>query len=470
MVFKRGAFVPLLIYFNNDIIIFMVDEVINIKKRTKFKDKIKNFYKNIFSNPFKTTLYTGALVFVVLLIYYLYIIIFKDNFYSAYSDDVYQYYPLMNDFISGVKSGKWSLFSYTNYLGASVFSDTYYVPLDHFTLIIFLFSFIMPTEIAMSIVELLKLIGGMMSLCLFLSFKGYKPKWIHLIGLLYFSSSGITCFSCFPSFTSLAFYLPFSLIIAYEFLKGKWYFVSPFAMLCVFYNYYLAYTVFAFMAFTILVMLIIERERWYKVIYKTAIYVGLIVFGLLMGMAVFLPSVLFILKSTSRSVVEGSSISKMVMIIKTYFELPLTFISSIFNTIKNTFIHNVGLLKPNNTVIRDSFVQFRYLLHTVSKTRTIDGIRYFSSFFDPEVLYRIMGSAFVPSTPSSFYGYLGSYFLEHASIYITGVGILISSYVWFLKDYKSRVFKIVLIVLVILVCLPLFSYIFSANLSVLYTR
>ena len=469
MVFKRGAFVPLLICLYNDIIISM-DEVINVKEKIKFKDKIKNFYSNIFSNPFKTTLYTGALVFVILLIYYILVITLKDNFYSAYSDDVYQYYPFMIDFVKGVKSGQWSMFSYTNYLGASFFSDTYYVPLDHFTLIIFLLSYIVPTEIAMSIVELLKLIAGMMSLCLFMSLKGYKPKWIHLVGLLYFSSSGITCFSCFPSFTSLAFYLPFSLIIAHQFLKKKWYFVPPFATLCVFYNYYLAYTVFAFMAFTILVMLILEREKWYNVLLKTVEYVGLIVFGLFMGMAMFLPSILFILKSTSRSVVEGSSLAKMIEIVKTYIEIPLTCISSFFKMIKNTFVNGVGLLKINNIVIRDSFVQVRHLIHCVSRSRYVDGTLYFSSFFDPEVLYRIMGSSFVPSTPSSFYGYLGSYFLEHASIYITGVGVLISSYVWFLKDYKSNVFKVVIAILIIFVSLPIFSYIFSANLSVLYTR
>ncbi len=447
-----------------------MDEVINVKEKTKFKDKIKNFYRNIFSNPYKTTLYTGALVFVILLIYYVLVISLKDNFYSAYSDDVYQYYPMMIDFVKGVKSGQWSMFSYTNYLGSSVFSDTYYVPVDHFTLIIFLLSYIVPTEIAMSIVELIKLISGMMALCLFMSLKGYKPKWIHLIGLLYFSSSGITCFSCFPSFTSLAFYLPFSLIIAHQFLKKRWYFVPPFAMLCVCYNYYLAYTVFAFMAFTILVMLIIEKQKWYNIIFKTAIYVGLIVFGLFMGAAIFIPSVLFILKSTSRSVVEGSSLSKMIEIVKTYIEIPLTCLTSFFVMIKNVFVNGVGLLKNNNIIIRDSFVQLRHLVHTVSRARYSDGVLYFSSFFDPEVLYRIMGSSFVPSTPSSFYGYLGSYFLEHASLYITGVGILISSYIWFLKDYKSKAFKVILAVLVVVVSLPIFSYIFSANLSVLYTR
>ena len=82
-----------------------MDEVVNIKEKIKFKDRIKNFYSNIFSNPFKTTLYTGALVSVILLIYYIFIIFVKDNFYSAYSDDVYQYYPMIIDFVKKIKSG-----------------------------------------------------------------------------------------------------------------------------------------------------------------------------------------------------------------------------------------------------------------------------------------------------------------------------------------------------------------------------
>nr|MCR5564426.1 YfhO family protein [Gammaproteobacteria bacterium] len=405
-----------------------------------------------------------------MIIYFIIVRFARNNFYAAFSDDIFQYYPMMIDFVNRIKNGTLGFFNYSNYLGASIFADTYYVPLDPFTFIILLLSYIMPTEIAMSLVELLKLTLGSMAFMLYLSYKGVKPKWVHLMGILFFSSSGITCFSCFSSFTSLAFYLPMSLNIAYWFKKGKWYYVPLFTSVTVLYNYYLAYTVFAFMAFSILFMLILDKEIWYKVIYKTLIYVGLIILGLMFSMVIFLPSTLYILKSTTRSVVEeGSSLKSLIMMAKAYLTLPIELFKSIIEFIKLLFNPNVSLLK-NAYMYRDAFVGFRYAISLLIKNRTIDGVTYYAAFFDKEVLYRIMGSIFVPSYPAEFYGYLESYFLEHASLYITGTGIFLATYVLFLKDYKSKVYKWMYVVMIIFMSLPFFSYIFSANLSVLYTR
>ena len=447
------------------------ESIVNLKdnKKSSFT-KLKAFFNNIFSNPFKTTLYTGCLIFSILIIYFFVILVGRNNFYAAFSDDIFQYYPMMIDFVNRIKNGTLGFFNYSNYLGASIFADTYYVPLDPFTFIILLLSYIMPTEVAMSLVELLKLTLGSMAFMLYLSYKGMKPKWVHLMGILFFSSSGITCFSCFSSFTSLAFYLPMSLNIAYWFKKGKWYFVPLYTSVVVLYNYYLAYTVFAFMAFSILFMLILDKEVWYKVIYKTVIYVGLIILGLFFSMVVFLPSTLYILKSTTRSVVEeGSSLKSLIMMFKNYLKLPIELFKSIGEFIKLLFNPRVSLLK-NAYMYRDSFVGIRYAFHILSKERTIDGVTYYPAFFNKEVLYRIAGSIFVPSYPSAFYGYLESYFLEHASLYITGTGIFLSTYVLFLHDYKSKVYKWMYVVMIIFMSLPFFSYIFSANLSVLYTR
>ena len=447
------------------------ESIVNLKENKKQAfSKLKAFFNNIFSNPFKTTLYTGCLIFSIMIIYFIVVRFARNNFYAAFSDDIFQYYPMMIDFVNRIKNGTLGFFNYSNYLGASVFADTYYVPLDPFTFIILLLSYIIPTEIAMSLVELLKLTLGSMAFMLYMSYKGMKPKWVHLMGILFFSSSGITCFSCFSSFTSLAFFLPMSLNIAYWFKKGKWYYVPLFTSVVVLYNYYLAYTVFAFMAFSILFMLILDKEIWYKVIYKTVIYVGLIILGLMFSMAVFLPSTLYILKSTTRSVVEeGSSLKSLIMMVKSYIKLPIELFKSIGEFIKLLFNPKVSLLK-NAYMYRDSFVGIRYAYHLLSKNRTIDGINYYPAFFNKEVLYRILGSIFVPSYPSAFYGYLESYFLEHASLYITGTGVFLSTYVLFLKDYKSKIYKWIYVVMIIFMSLPFFSYIFSANLSVLYTR
>ena len=186
----------------------------------KVKDKINNFFNKALSTNKGAVLLLLSILSIVMMGYYFFIYFARDNFYQNWSDDSLQYYPFMIDFIDSIKSGTFSMFNYKNYLGASFFSDTYYIPLDVFTLIIFLLSFVFRTEIAMSIVEIIKLIFGSLAISMFLGMRGYKPRTIFLAGLLYFSSSGITCFSCFPCFTSLAFYLPFSLIIGHHFLKG----------------------------------------------------------------------------------------------------------------------------------------------------------------------------------------------------------------------------------------------------------
>lgn len=188
-------------------------------------------------------------------------------------------------------------------------------------------------------------------------------------------------------------------------------------------------------------------------------------------MAIFLPSVMYILKSTTRNVTEGtSSIVKLGNMFISYIDLGITAVVSFFKMIGNLFKYNISVNR-NAYLFRDSFVQVRYLYHSMMKNITNNGVtsRY-ASLFNEEVLYRILGSLFVPSTPSSFYGYLSSYFLEHASLYITGTGILISSYVWFLKDYKSRIYRIMSVIILVFISVPFWSYIFSANLEVVYTR
>ncbi len=433
------------------------------------KRKITNFFDKVLSTNKGAVLLLLCILSIVMIGYYFVIYFVRDNFYQNWSDDSLQYYPFMIDFVDSIKSGTFSMFNYKNYLGASFYSDTYYVPLDGFTLIIFLLSFIFRTEIAMSIVEIIKLITGSMAIAAFLGIRGYKPKTIFLIGLLYFSSSGITCFSCFPSFTSLAFYLPFSLIIGHYFLKGKWYFVSPFAAIVVLYNFYLAYTVFAFMSFSMLVLLSLDRDKFFRSVLKLVLYVALILLGLGMSLFIFLPSMEFILQSTSRNVAASGSIKGLIKLFEGYIEIILTALTSTFKMFFKLFTTPTGLLK-NRTLIYDMYLPVRQLYHDLCIKRTVDDLLVLPSFFNVEEFFRVMSTTYTPLTPSSFYGYQGSYFIEHVSLYITGAGLVLTTYIWFMKGYKSNVFKITMILSMIMMLLPFFSYILSANLEVLYTR
>lgn len=437
-------------------------------KKDKFI-KVKSFINDTLSSPIKTILYTVLGLAAILTVYFLVIYIFRDNFYNNWSDDILQYYPIMCDFVNDIKAGDMSFFNFKNYLGASIFSDAYYVPLDGFTLLIFLLSFVINTEVAMSIVEFVKILSGVAALMVYLHFKKVKPKYLFLIGILYFSSSGITCFSAFPSFTSLAFYLPASLIVAELFFRGKWYYTPIYAFTVTLYNFYLAYTVFAFMSFSILFMAILRKEKFFSVIWKTIKYVFLILLGLGMGMLTFLPAFTYILESTSREVMETSSLAQMLELVKNYIECFIELILSFFRLIKLLFTSRGGLFK-NSTIVSDAFLNFNYLVEKLSTYRYVDGNKFLPAFFDIEELYRVFNNTFSPSEATSFYGYQSSYFIEHFSLYITTFGLLVSTYVWFLKDYRSKVYRFILLFIFFMMSLPLFSYILSANLSVLYTR
>ncbi len=449
-----------------------MEQIIDMEKapeKTPFKEKINKFFTNVFSSSGKTILFMTCLLSAVMAIYFLCILIFNHNFYNNWSDDSLQYYPIMCDFIDHIKHGNFSLFSYQNYLGASFFSDTYYIPLDGFTFIIFILSFVMNTEIAMSIVELLKLIAGAVALTWFLTLKGKKNTIAFLIGMFYFSSSGITCFSCFPSFTTLAFYLPFSLVIGHFFLKGKWYFVPLFVFELVLWNFYLDYMVCAFMCFSMLAMLFMEKTGFKKGTLKLLEYVGLILLGLMMCMAIFLPSMNFIMASTSRDVASGGSIKGLVVMFKSYIDCGATAITCFFKMGLKCFTVKGGIFN-NRYLFSDSFIQLRHLYHRLLLRRTVNDITVLPSFFNVEEYFRMAATTFTPLTPSSFYGFQGSYFIEHISFYITGMGLVFSTYIWFMNDYKSKVYKAILIISVIMMLLPFFSYIYSANLEVLYTR
>ncbi|MCK7485884.1 MAG: hypothetical protein MZU97_10315 [Bacillus subtilis] len=64
------------------------------------------------------------------------IILTRNSFYNNFSDDIIQYYSIIAR-LRPIRSrtGTLSWFNLNNYLGASFFSDVYYVPLDIFTFV-----------------------------------------------------------------------------------------------------------------------------------------------------------------------------------------------------------------------------------------------------------------------------------------------------------------------------------------------
>ncbi|MCR5564770.1 MAG: hypothetical protein K6F59_03105, partial [Gammaproteobacteria bacterium] len=67
------------------------ESIVNLKENKKSAfTSLKAFFNNIFSNPFKTTLYTGCLIFSIMIIYFIIVRFARNNFYAAFSDDIFQ--------------------------------------------------------------------------------------------------------------------------------------------------------------------------------------------------------------------------------------------------------------------------------------------------------------------------------------------------------------------------------------------
>jgi hypothetical protein len=112
----------------------------------------KWFKEKILSNNKRVLQFISVVTFFILFIYQIVLLCYGTYFNSG-SDDVVQYSPILVQYIQNIKNGKFGWFNFTNNFGASIWADAYYVPLDIFTLLIFLLSFIMDPTIAFSIVN-----------------------------------------------------------------------------------------------------------------------------------------------------------------------------------------------------------------------------------------------------------------------------------------------------------------------------
>ena len=117
--------------------------------------KTNKLWKEIWSDKFKP-LYLLAIIFFVLLFFIVLYTNIKGGFFHINSDDVLQYYPYINNFFTKLKEGKLSLYDTTLFGGTSWFSGIYYIPLDIFTFVAFILSYIMEAEKAYAITNFLR--------------------------------------------------------------------------------------------------------------------------------------------------------------------------------------------------------------------------------------------------------------------------------------------------------------------------
>ncbi len=385
------------------------------KKRFRewFKEKSELFNLKItetFESPKKTFKFLAIFIFSILFFIEMGIILINNSFYNNFSDDILQYYTIIVDFVAQIKAGTLSSFNLNNYLGASYFSDVYYVPLDIFTAITFVLSYVMPTELAYSVTELVKIWAGVMIFAYYLHMNKMKPRTIFWMAVIYFISGGSVSFMAFPAFLSLAFYLPLGLVVIQWFIRGKKWVVPLYVFALIFYDFYLGYTAIAFVSILYIIETIKQPGfKFFKFIFDGIQFLGLILLGVLMSTVILYPSILFILEQTYRP--------------------------------ENTF---------NGWVVNVLGKEIK--------------------LFQPTIYIRIFAKMFVEQKPIGFYGFENHYGLEHFSLFISVVGFVYMNYIFFMKDKIAWIYKVVIFLGIIMMFFPIFSYVLSGTTDVPYTR
>ncbi len=375
-----------------------------------YSERFKQLMSNTLESPKKTFTFLAVFIFSILFFIEIGIILINNSFYNNFSDDILQYYTIMVDFVAQIKAGTLSSFNLNNYLGASYFSDVYYIPLDIFTAITFIFSYIMPTELAYSVTELVKIWAGVMIFAYYLHMNKMKPRTIFWMSVIYFISGGSVSFMAFPAFLSLAFYLPLGLVVIQWFFKGKKWIVPLYVLALIFYDFYLGYTALAFVS----ILYIIEAIKrpgfkFFKFLFDGMQFLGLILLGVLMSAVILYPSITYILEQTYRPV--------------------------------GTF--NAWVVTVAGEEIK---------------------------LFQPTIYIRLFAKMFVEQKPIGFYGFENHYGLEHFSLFISIVGFVYMNYIFFMKDKIAWIYKAVIFVGIIMMIFPIFSYVFSGTTDAPYTR
>ena len=150
------------------------------KKKKTFKvskEDLKHELKEIFTLNFdffsstRKTFENLAFCLATILIFVFFaLMIGPKNYYTNHSDDVIQYFTISENYFLRLKNFDFSFFNLNNYFGASVYSDSYYVPIDIFTAFTYLTSLIFEFDFMFGLTELLKIFAVTMlfDYCLYL--------------------------------------------------------------------------------------------------------------------------------------------------------------------------------------------------------------------------------------------------------------------------------------------------------------
>lgn len=383
--------------------------------------KITKGWKETWADNYKPLYLLGGLFFIVLFFVVLYTNI-KGGFFHINSDDVLQYYPYINNFFTKLKEGKLSLYDTTLFGGTSWFSGIYYIPLDIFTFVAFILSFIMEAEKAYAITNFLRPACGALLLYYVLARKGMNNKTAFIAGLILFVGGMTESYYIFPVFLGICFYAPLAMLVVDLLIekKGAYYLLVPlYTVIVIFYDFYIAYMLMAFLCvYFMLEMHIRDEYSFFKkenCIFRNGKFwlrflefMALIILGVLMSAIILLPSMLYVMNESSRN--------------NNFSDASLWY-----------FANDKGEIS-----IRHYFTQWI--------------------------------NFFIPNEPHRFcLNDAGDYMREHATMYITNGGLIYLAYLFVINGKKENRMKFWIVLINILFAIPLFACIFSFN-SVPYVR
>lgn len=226
------------------------------------------------------------------------------------SDGMLQYRAYMKSFFNALDNNSFDTFNMHMLHGTSIFALEYYVPLDIFTLILYILHFIIDFNYAFAFVRLLMIFSGTITFYL-MSKKVFKltDKTSFLLSLLWIISGSVSVFINYYAYCALYFYVPVAMYLfdlAHN--KHKYISVGFFTMVLMLYNFYLGYVIIMVTIFVTVTLNFMRRDS--TTTFKTQCKKELkqlcfdaipILLGVLSASFIILPTVLYLLNYTSTS-------------------------------------------------------------------------------------------------------------------------------------------------------------------------
>jgi len=376
--------------------------------------KKHNWFIRFWNYIFQNKLNTFILLTIILTLFTLYLMIYPTyfgTFINYGTDDVAEYHIYIDSLFRKIKTGTLSLYDTGLYGGTSFFSGVYYFAVDFFTVIAFILSYVMPTAVADTLSMLLRIVFGSMIIYAFFARKGFKPVVCLLISFIYFTGGVTQTELVFPVYVGVCFYAPLAMLLVDAVIeKGNryWLFIPLYGAICIVYDYYISYMLFAFMAVFFVIEMHLYSKKFFlftKEFYiKLALLLGLIISSVFIATGYALPSIFYMLNESLRS---SQAMDSSIWLFG-------EFGTSTSPWLSHYFCQWINIFMPN----------------------------------DPFSL------CLIPA---------GKYIREHATLYITAGGLLYLSYFFFIWGKTENRLKIWVLLFNIMFCIPLFSMIFTFN-------